>query len=177
MKKEGGREDRKRVERWKGRGRRGEESVRWDSHFLRQFWKSYFVFKRRFVWKFILIDIYLFCIILGIIGIRMVRWNKFSKVSLDNENVHGFDRIFERRGRHGLVMTLPSKSRSFRELQMVTRCSRFWNKQRTDPRRRWMIKWDIRAPLNQWIPKKKKSTRLFFVENYLAKVLICFCTD
>ena len=37
-------------------------------------------------------------------------------------------------------MTLPSKSRSFRELQMVTRCSRFWNKQRTDPRRRWMIK-------------------------------------
>lgn len=127
------------MERWKGRGRRGEESVRWDSHFLRQFWKSYFVFKKRFVWKFILIDIYLFCIILRIIGIRIGRM-KSSKVSLENENVHGFDRIFERRGRHGLVMTLPSKSRSFRELQMVTRCSRFWNKQRTDPRRRWMIK-------------------------------------
>lgn len=58
----------------------------------------------------------------------VVRWNKSSKVSLW-ECSRSIESL--RRGRHGLVMTLPSKSRSFRELQMVTRCSRFWNKQRT----------------------------------------------
>lgn len=49
------------------------------------------------------------------------------KQILESQFMRMLSRLIEslRRGRHGLVMTLPSKSRSFRELQMVTRCSRF----------------------------------------------------